>query len=50
MARTLSVYIALAAAALVVGCGPKKPPKPPEPDVTEPAPELAERAPPAPKW
>ena len=49
MARTLSVYIALAAAALVVGCGPKKPPKPPEPDVTEPAPELAERAPPAPK-
>ena len=49
MARTLSVYIALAAAALVVGCGPKAPPKPPEPEVTEPAPELAERTPPAPK-
>jgi hypothetical protein len=46
MARTLSVYIALASAALVLGCGSKKPPKPPEPTIAEPPPELAERAPP----
>jgi hypothetical protein len=40
---------ALATAALVLGCGSKKPPQAPEPEPSAPVAELEERAPPPPK-